>query len=285
MIIDSFIDALLDGAKLLPFLFVVFLLLEAIEHRTKDWVVKLAEKGKKTGPLWGSVLGLIPQCGFSVMGANLYAGGIISLGTLMAIFLSTSDEAIIIMLGNPDSISQVLPLLGCKLVIGIIFGFAIDFVRREKYKRPHDHEHHHEPHDLCENCGCDKYPGIVRPALYHTFKLFAFIFILNFALNVIIGLIGTERLSEFLLSGSIFQPFLTALIGLIPNCAASVLITELYIAGGISFGSAVAGLCAGAGVGLAVLFRMHKCTKKNIGVVVLLYLISVFCGMVISCIL
>ena len=284
VIFDSLFDALKDGAILLPFLLLAFLIIEGTEHHTRGWLTKFATNGKKTGPIWGSLLGLIPQCGFSVMGANMYAGGIITIGTLMAIFLSTSDEAIILMVTEPGAIGKILPLLLCKFIIGLVFGFAIDFARKLKYKNKAvgTVEHHHEPHDLCENCGCNKYPGIVRPALYHTAKLFIFIFIITFVLNLLFGFIGSERLSTFLLSGSIFQPFLTALIGLIPNCAASVLITELYISGGISFASAVAGLCAGAGIGLAVLFRMHSCTKKNIGIVAMLYAISVFCGVVIS---
>ena len=284
IILDSLLDALKDGAILLPFLFVAFLLIEGIEHRTKGWMEKLADKGRKTGPLWGSLIGLIPQCGFSVMGANMYAGGIISLGTLIAIFLSTSDEAIIVMLGSGSAAAKILPLLACKLVIGIIFGFLIDLARKYKYGHNlnHGHVHEHEPHDLCENCGCDKYPGIVRPALYHTVKLFVFIFIFTFVLNVAIQIIGEERLDALLLSDSIFQPFLAALIGLIPNCAASVLITELFIAGSLSFGSALAGLLAGAGMGVAVLFKMHRCTKKNILIVLLLYAIAVFCGVLVN---
>ena len=284
IILDSLTDALLDGAKLLPFLFVAFLILEGTEHHTRRWLETLSKKGRKIGPLWGSALGLIPQCGFSVMSANMYAGGLITLGTLLAVFLSTSDEAIIVMLSDPSSIGKILPLLGCKFLIGVIAGFGTDLARRFKYGHHsvHGHEHHHEPHDLCENCGCDKYPGIVRPALYHTVKLFIFIFVFNLVINVIIGFVGTDRLSEFLLSGTGFQPLLTALIGLIPNCAASVLITELYIAGSITFGSAVAGLCAGAGVGLAVLFKMHTCTGKNIKIVIALYLISVFSGFIIN---
>jgi len=277
MITDCLLDAVLDSVRLLPFLLVAFLLLEGIEHRSRERMVAMVTKGRHTGPLWGAVLGLVPQCGFSVMGANMYAGGVITLGTLMAIFLSTSDEAVIIMLGNPDRIGTILPLLGCKLVIGVLFGFLIDRIVKTEHK-----EDHHEPHELCENCGCDKYPGILRPALYHTEKLFLFILIFNFVINLVIGLVGEDSVSALLLSGSFLQPFLTALIGLIPNCAASILITELYLAGSLSFGSTVAGLCAGAGVGLAVLFRMHRCTGKNIGIVGILYGISALCGICIN---
>jgi len=277
LLIDCIVDALLDAARMLPFLLAAFLLIEGIEHSSKKWMTRLVTGGRHTGPLWGAVLGLIPQCGFSVMGANMYAGGVITLGTLLAIFLSTSDEAIIIMLGNPDKAGMILPLLGCKLLIGILFGFLIDKVVTHEHK-----EDHHEPHELCENCGCDRYPGILRPALYHTAKLFLFLAVFNLILNLVIGLAGEDSISNILLSGSVFQPFFTGLIGLIPNCAASVLITQLYLAGSLSFGSTVAGLLAGAGVGLAVLFRMHRCTAKNLGIVGILYGISVLSGLLIN---
>ncbi|MBQ7246993.1 MAG: arsenic efflux protein [Lachnospiraceae bacterium] len=278
LIWDSLLDALIDGAKLLPFLFAAFLLLEGLEHHSRSWIEKLFAKGHKLGPLWGSLMGLVPQCGFSVMGANMYAGGVISLGTLMAILLSTSDEAVIIMLGSGSAaIGQILPLLLSKLVIGLFWGFLIDLIVGHV-----PHPHHHEPHDLCENCGCDRYPGIVRPALYHTVRLFVFILIFNFVINTAIGLIGEENLSSVLLGGSAMQPLLTSAIGLIPNCAASILITELYISGSISFGSAVAGLAAGAGVGLAVLFRMHGCLKKNLQILALLYVLAAVSGFVID---
>ena len=283
MILDCVLDALKDGAVLLPFLFVTFLIIESMEHHTEGFMHKLAAKSKKTGPLWGSALGLVPQCGFSVMSANMYGGGVITLGTLIAIFLATSDEALIIMLGNPDAISKILPLLACKFVIGCAAGFAIDAARNFKYRHHLNHDvHEHHLHDLCDDCGCEKYEGVLRPALFHTVKLFAFIFIFVFIINVVIELIGEQALSRFLLSGTIFQPFLTALIGLIPNCAASVLITELFITGSISFGSALAGLLAGAGLGLAILFKMHKCTKKNLLITGLLYAISVVCGIAIN---
>ena len=277
ILMDSFTDALLDAAKLLPFLFAAFLLLEGVEHNTKGWMTRMMSGGRKTGPLWGAALGLIPQCGFSVMGSNMYAGGMITLGTLLSIYLSTSDEAVIILLGNPDSLGSILPLLCCKLVIGIAAGFGIDAVVRHEHS-----EDVHEPHELCENCGCDKYPGIVRPALYHTAKLFGFIFLFNFILNIIIEEIGMDAAGRILLSGSVLQPLLTAAVGLIPNCAASIFITEMYLGGIISFGSAVAGLCAGAGVGLAVLFKMHRCTKKNIGIAAILYGISVLSGLLLN---
>ena len=277
LFLDCLWDAFLDSIKLLPFLFAAFLLLEGAEHHSRAWIEKLFTRSARLGPLWGSLLGLVPQCGFSVMGANMYAGGVIGLGTLIAIFLSTSDEAVIIMIGSGTPIGTILPLLLCKLAIGIFWGFLISFVLGRVA-----HPHHHEPHDLCENCGCERYNGIVRPALYHTVRLFIFIFVFNLVINIVIGLIGQERLSSVLLVGSALQPLLTSAIGLIPNCAASVLITQLYLSGGISFGSAVAGLAAGAGLGLAVLFRMHGCFWKNVRILVLLYVLAVISGMAID---
>ena len=270
-------EAFLDALKLVPFLFVTFLIVEWVEHHTEGKMEAALVRARRSGPLWGAVLGLIPQCGFSVMAANLYSGGLVTLGTMIAVFLATSDEAIILILGDPGSIGAVLPLLACKLGIGIVFGFLIDFIVRRT-----DREDLHEPHDLCEDCGCENYEGVVRPAAWHTGTLFLYILAFNLALGFALEFIGAERISELLLSDTHFQPFLTALIGLIPNCGASVLLAGLFINGAISFGSALAGLLAGAGVGLAILFRMHRCTHKNVAITALLYGIAVLCGILVN---
>lgn len=272
--IDALADAVLDAVKLLPFLLAAYLLVEWLEHHQSERMARLLGRSRAAGPAAGALLGCVPQCGFSVLTANLYAGGLVSLGTLLAVFLSTSDEAVLILLAHPDSAGTILRLIGCKILIALVAGYLADLALSLRGSRTH-----REPHDLCGTCGCEDHHGILRPALNHTVKLFFFLIIFNFALNVLIGLLGEEGLSRLLLGGSFAQPLLTAAIGLIPNCAASVLITELYLAGGISFGSAVAGLCSGAGVGLAVLFRVDKKRGKCVQILLLLYAIAAASGM------
>lgn len=272
---DLLLDALVDSVKLLPFLFIAYLLMEAAEHHISEKMEHRLQSMGKLGPLVGAVLGCVPQCGFSATASNLYAAGLISRGTLLAVFLSTSDEAIPLMLGSDQGRKMILPLLLCKVVIGLIAGMVIDlFLRKYGRKR--------ELHDLCEHCGCNEESGILKPALWHTVHIFLFILILNLVLNVAIGLLGQERIASLLLSGSVLQPFAAALIGLIPNCAASVMLTQLYLAGTVSFGSCLAGLCSGAGIGLAVLLRMNRSRRENLQIVLTLYLISALCGLVLQ---
>ncbi len=270
-IIDIFKDALIDTVKLLPFLFVAYLLMEAAEHHISEKMESRLQTVGKLGPLVGAVLGCVPQCGFSAAASNLYAAGLVTRGTLIAVFLSTSDEALPLMIGSSEGRRMILPLILCKVVIGVIAGFAIDLVLK-KWGRPR------ELYDLCENCGCDEESGILKPALWHTTHILLYILLLNLLLNGAIELLGQERIASILLSGSILQPFIAALIGLIPNCAASVMLTQLYLAGSLSFGSCLAGLCSGAGIGLAVLLRMNKSKRENIQIIVTLYLIAALCG-------
>jgi hypothetical protein len=263
--------ALLDSLKLLPFLFAAYLLMEALEHHSSQKMENALGKMGPFGPAVGAVLGCIPQCGFSASASNLYAAGIISQGTLLAVFLSTSDEAIPLLLANPDGGSAVLKLLIWKVIIAVVFGFLVDFfLKLFRFQKA--------PNDLCKDCGCDKEEGILKPALHHTIHIFIFIFVINFCLTGAIELLGEERISSLLLSGSIWQPFAAALIGLIPNCAASVMLTQLYLAGTLSFGSVIAGLSAGAGIGLAVLLKANRCRRENIQIILTLYGIAALTG-------
>ncbi len=271
---DVLLDAILDSLRLLPFLFAAFFLLEALEHHStafSDWILRNL---KRTGPLAGSILGCIPQCGFSVLAANLYAGGVLSPGTLLAVFLSTSDEAVLILLGHPGNGREILHLLLAKLIIAAAAGYAVDLFAGKKISSPK------EISGLCTDCGCHSRHGILLPALNHTFRLFLYIFVFSSALNLVITLFGLNAISSFLLNGSIFQPFFAALIGFVPNCAASVFLTELYLGGALSFSSVVAGLCTNAGVGLVVLFRVNKNRKENFQITALLYCAAVISGVV-----
>lgn len=264
MILDALLDGVLDTLRTLPFLFAAFLVIEAIEHYSGSYSNRILAKVGTAGPFLGAVLGCIPQCGFSVAAANLYSGGLITLGTLLAVFLSTSDEAVLVLLAHPGSGRVIGSLLLWKVIIGMGVGCLADLFLQKRKEEKHIEE-------MCKNCGCSDTSGVFRPALLHTARLGAYLLIFTFCLNLVLELVGIEQLSRFLGKDTLFQPFLAALLGLIPNCASSVLITELYLTGGLSFGAAIAGLCAGAGVGTAVLFRSNHPMRENLVILALLY--------------
>ena len=275
LFLDAALDALLDSLRMLPFLFVAFLILEALEHYSSNRLTHFFQH-KKGGPAIASLLGCIPQCGFSTLISSLYCGGIVTVGTLIAVYLSTSDEAILILLAHPDQAGVVGKLLLAKLIIAIPAGYLVDFIWN-RWRHPQKHVE-----DLCDHCGCHDHHGIIRPALNHTLKLFAFILVFNAVLNLLLEGIGLESLSKALLGGTVFQPFLTALLGLIPNCAASITITKFYLEGVLNVGSMFAGLLSCAGIGLIVLFKTNHSWKKNVMIVTTLYGISVVCGIIVE---
>lgn len=276
--IDVLMDAVLDTLKMLPFLLGTYLLIEYLEHKASDKLTGALSRMGAWGPVGGAFLGCIPQCGFSVAAANFYAGGVITIGTLLAVFLSTSDEAIPIILAHPDQLHTLWPLILVKLLLAIVVGILTDlvtdiFVKEKKQKHVHD---------LCEHCDCEN-DGILRPALRHTVQIFCFLLIVNILLGAGIHYIGEDTISRWLLNGSVLQPFLTALIGFIPNCASSVILTELFLSGSLTFGSVVAGLATGAGLGLAVLFRINKRhMKQNFIIMGILYAVSVAAGLLMN---
>lgn len=273
-----FFDAFIDTVKTLPFLFIAFLLIEYLEHKAEDKIQHLFTRAGSAGPLIGTILGCVPQCGFSVMSANLYSSGIITLGTLIAVFLATSDEAIILLATAENGGFEIFKLVAAKIVIALVFGYSIYLIERKLHKN----HHHHHSHDLCEHdhCGCDENSGVLRPAIIHTVKVFGFLFLFTFLIEIIVSFIGTERLSHILLSDSVFQPFLSALIGFIPNCASSVLLTQLYVEKTLSFGALMAGLCTNAGAGMLILFRDKSKIKDNLKVLGVMYLCSVIPGII-----
>ncbi len=283
-VIDVLLCSLTDTLKMLPFLFLAFLMIEYLEHKAQEKIKHIFKSAGITGPLIGTVLGCIPQCGFSVMSANLYSSGIIALGTLIAVFLATSDEAIILLAAAPNGAFEVLRLLIAKIVIALVFGYIIYAVEK---KCSHKHEHHHHSHDLCEHdrCGCEESGSVLKPALIHTVKVFFFLFLFTFIIDFSSSLLGMDKISSVLLSNSAFQPLLSALIGFIPNCASSVLLTQLYISGTLSFGSLIAGLCTNAGAGMLILFRNKKKIKDNIKILGILYICSVIPGIILHTIL
>ena len=278
LIIDVFLDALIDTAKMLPFLFGAYLLIEFLEHKASDKLANSLRKMGPFGPIGGAIIGCIPQCGFSVAVTNLFSGRLVSLGTLMAVYIATSDEAIPILLSGGNA-ADVGKLILAKLIIAILAGLLIDTILRFFHRKGNEEE---EPFsDLCEGCGCEEH-GVVYSALKHTIQIFIFLFITSLVLGFAMELLGEDRLGSILMTDSIFQPFLAALIGLIPNCAASVLLTDLYAAGSLSFGSVVAGLSTGAGLGIVVLFKTNKRLKENIAILLLLYLIGSLSGLIIN---
>lgn len=261
---------------MLPFLFAAFLVIEALEYYSSDFTARLLAGVGKAGPIVGAVAGCVPQCGFSVMAANLYAGGIISVGTLLSVFVATSDEAILILLGNPGRGEEVLLLLLTKVVIAVIAGYVTDlFLSRSIEVKK-------ESGELCRDCGCEEEGGILKPALNHTVKIFVYLFLFTGILNLCIEMFGIDEISGLLLGNTIFQPVAAAAIGLIPNCGASVILTQLYLNGAISFASVIAGLCTGAGVGLVVLFKMNRHRKENLKILALLSVVGVAAGMILE---
>ena len=241
-------DTLIDGVRLLPFLFITYLIMEYLEHKTEKKTKNIIQKSGKLGPLWGATLGVFPQCGFSAAASNLYAGRVITLGTLIAIFLSTSDEMLPVLISKNAPIGLILKILAIKLVIGIMAGFVIDFIT-------------------------------------HTLNIFLFIIIITFILNIIIHFFGEENLSNLILNMPIIGPIIAGLVGLIPNCAGSVILTQLYLENVISIGSMIGGLLVGSGIGILILFRVNKNIKENLKILGVLYAIGVICGVIIDLIL
>lgn len=269
-----FLHTLLDGIKLLPFLWVAFLVIELIEHKFQKQSQKIIEKSGRLGPLLGGILGCFPQCGFSVMATNLYVTRIITLGTLISIYLSTSDEMLPILLAHGSDMGIILQLLLIKLGIGVVSGFIIDFFFFKKQKQ--------QIHELCEQEDCHCEQGIIISSIKHTIHTWIFIIVVSFLLNIVMHNGGEEYLKGIVHENSLFTPFLASLIGLIPNCAASVVLTELYLSGVLSLSGVIAGLLTGSGVALLVLFRTNKNVKENFKILVLVYLIGVVSGLLIE---
>lgn len=265
--LDILLDALIDVLKLLPFLFLSFAIMELIEHKLNN--KKKLNKINKFGPLAGSTLGIIPQCGFSALASNLYAARVITLGTLISIYLSTSDEMIPIMISHGTDINIILKILLYKFVLGLFFGILIDIVYQKKSKTEISH--------FCEEDHCHCEESILKSSIIHTLKIALFIFIINIILN---ALIDDKLIINFINNNKVLMPIVTSIFGLIPNCAASVIITELYLNNIINFGSCLSGLLAGSGVGLLVLFKQNKNLKQNILILILLLIIASICGII-----
>ena len=273
---EVILDTIIDSLKLIPFLLVAFLIIELLEHKLNNKTKNIITKSKKVGPIIGSLLGVIPQCGFSVMATNLYITRIITLGTLISIYLSTSDEMLIIMISEKVEISLILKILLIKIFFGIVYGLIIDKIINKKKK---DKETNYE---LCDEEHCDCNHSILLSAIKHTLHITLFIFIITLIINTIFTLLGDNYLSKILLNNSILSPFITSLIGLIPNCATSVILTELYLNSTISLGALIGGLLTSSGSSLLVLIKNNKNQKENLSIVLLLYALGVLSGIIIE---
>ena len=276
--IDIILETIIDSIKLLPFLFITYLIMEYIEHKTKEKTKETIKKSGKIGPLVGSILGVFPQCGFSVSATNLYAARVITLGTLISVYLSTSDEMLPIFISEAVPIDVILKILGIKVLIGMIAGFAIDFVLRLRNKDKEEEK----IVDLCEKDHCHCENGIINSSLKNTLNIFIFILIISLIMHIAIHLIGEDAIASIILNKPIIGPIIAVLIGLIPNCVASVILTQMYLENLISAATMMSGLLVGAGVGLAVLFKTNKGIKENLKIVGLLYVIGVISGIILE---
>lgn len=284
--LEVLLDTGIDALKLLPFLFVTYLIMEYIEHKTGNKTKNIIKKSGKWGPVFGAILGIFPQCGFSAAAANLYAGRVITLGTLIAIFLSTSDEMLPILISEAAPIDIILKILATKLVIGILAGVVIDFVGQAFKKKKEEQESEETGEEIghmCEHehCHCEK-EGILKSAIKHTLNIFVFIILISLVMNIAIYFIGEENISNLILNMPVVGPLIAGIVGLIPNCASSVILTQLYLQNVISVGSMIGGLLVGSGIGILVLFRVNKNLKENVKIVALLYLIGVLSGIMID---
>ena len=269
--LEVLLEAILDTAKILPFLFLTYLLMEWLEHRGGERVERAVAGAGKAGPFIGGALGLLPQCGFSAAAAGLFAGRVVTVGTLLAVFLSTSDEMIAVFLGQGLGITTVLKILAIKLAVAVLFGFLADLFFSRKKRGLGVQE-------LCEEHGCHCEEGILRSALHHTGEIVLFILIINIALGTVLHIVGSERLAALLGGVPVLSQCVAALVGLIPNCAASVAVATLYAHGVLSAGAMLSGLLAGSGVGLLVLFKTHKNHRENLVLAAALVGIGILVG-------
>ncbi len=276
--LDYLMDALIDSAKMLPILFVIYLLMEFLEHRMGSNFPKLLGKTTKVGPFAGALVGAIPQCGLAAASASLYSGRIITLGTLMAVFLSASDEMLPILISEAVPLLTILKIVGLKVAIAMLSGYAVDLVLRSRGRI--DENAKREAEEAFE--GYEHHSNMFVCAIRRTLEIFIYVFVFSLILNIIIGSVGEERLAGAFSSIPVVGEMVAGLVGLIPNCAASVVITELYIDGIIGAGPLFAGLLVNAGVGTMVLIKTNRSVKGSLSVIGLLYAIGLVWGVLIS---
>lgn len=315
--LDILSDAFLDTVYLVPFLFVTYLLMEILEHKTGNKTQEMVKRAGVAGPAIGAVLGAVPQCGFSAAAATLYSGRVVSLGTLYAVLLSTSDEMLPVFIAEQAPIGLIATILISKIIIGMLFGFIVDLIYRTRHAQGESlriHEicerEHCACHEGCDTCehnpelvyshhddcadGCDHHhhehdhshehgaADIAKSALVHTVQVTVFILIISLALNVVLAFVGEDALASALSGNEVLSVVCAALVGLIPNCAASVVIAQLFLDGVIEFGAMMAGLLVSAGVGILVLLRTNRPVKQSIFILLGLLAFGIVSGLIIS---
>ncbi len=275
--VHSLLHAIEHTLPILPFLYLTYLLMELLERRAGGRMEKIVTRSGRFGPLLGALLGVVPQCGFSAAGAGLYAGRVITAGTLIAIFLSTSDEMLPLLVSTGTPLDLILKIIGCKAVIAAGAGFALDRVTRLMRKSETS-----EPQigEMCcaGHCHCDR-RNIWLASLIHTLKIIASVFAISFVLEIILELLGEDLLAGILSGTPVIGCLFAAIVGLLPNCAASVAITQLYTEGVISAGAMLSGLLVGAGIGILVLLRTNRPIRDSIRVIAILFGIGLFSGL------
>lgn len=313
LLVDVLADSVIDTLKLIPFLLVTYLAMEALEHFASNKVKEAVEHAGVAGPVVGALLGALPQCGFSAMAATLFSGRVVTAGTLVAVILSTSDEMIPVFLAHQEPASRMLSIIAIKVVLGIAAGLLLDLVLRLLHRAGDGHTHIHE---LCEreHCHCEEADeleelddnhhdhgdhhghhehghhhdyghshhgawGIVRSACVHTAQVTAFIFLISLLFGLIIEGLGVNSIRSTLAYHPVRATFIAALVGLIPNCGASVAIAELFLDGTLATGPMLAGLLSSGGVGLLVLWRTNADARQNVYVTLLVYVVAVLAGL------
>ena len=313
LLIDVLKDGLKDTGQLIPFLFLTYLAMEAIEHGTDGRAEAIISRADKTGPIVGALLGALPQCGFSAMAATLYAGRVVSAGTLVAVLLSTSDEMVPVFVAHQEPLSRLLSIIGFKVLVGMIVGLLVDVVLRALHRAgdghphirelcerahchceevtddetadpAHEHSDHHHGHDHHhhDHTGTSRAWHIARSALIHTAEVTVTIFVISCAFGLLIEMVGEDALATFLGTHPVRATFLAGLVGLIPNCGASVAITELYLTGALTSGAMIAGLLVSGGVGLLVLFRTNADQQQNAEIAAFVYVVGVLSGLIVG---
>lgn len=299
-VLDVVIDALKDTAELIPFLFATYAVISLLDLFASDKTTAAIQRAGHAGPLIGGVLGIVPQCGFSAMGASLYADRIVSLGTFVAVILSTSDEMLPLLLAEHVEVGLFARILVTKAVLGVILGFATDLVLRVVLGRTslagvdepdageeQDEDAEFDPGAYSCDCGCGE-PltrgqtawWVVVNSAYRTFQVVVFIFVVSVLLNALIALVGEDALASFLSGNAVVATLVSGLVGLVPNCAASVVLTQLYIDGVLGFAPMIAGTLVAGGAGYLVLFRMNGNMRENAAIVGIVYVLGVCVGLV-----
>jgi len=311
-ILNAILEAFIDCLKIFPILFLVYLLVEYLTHKRQEKFINLFKKQNKFGPLLGSLLGCVPQCGFSLVLADMFNHKLIGIGTLIAVFVATSDEAIPILLSYPDKILTILMLILVKFVFALFFGYLFHFIfsllskmnhekqnlanggaiiTSQEYLHNHDcqidenHMHHHK-HDkeITSPCDCCS-DNIFLESLKHCLKILLYVFVANLIINLIFVFVGEDVLVKALSVSPFLQIVLAPIIGLIPNCVSSVVLIELYLNNALIFPALIGGLSSGSGVGLIILFKNKKNFKQNLFILLSLYLIGVFVGLILQLII